>query len=182
MLGQFLCCRYDAGKRLVDKAPLATPHLPLILKLFPNAKIIFAQRHPCDVILSNFMQCYELDGAMRTFTNIADSVGLYKKVLGLWFLYRKYLEFSHHAVRYESLVEDFEHEIRDLLSFIDVPWSDAVLDYQQRALSKKINTASYQAVTQPIYTSSRYRWRRYAEQLNEVREAVAEEVSVLGYD
>ena len=41
-----------AGKVFVDKHPLNTLKLPLIARLFPNAKILFACRDPRDVVLS----------------------------------------------------------------------------------------------------------------------------------
>ncbi len=44
------------GQRLIDKNPLNVFRLPVIKRLFPNAKVILAIRHPCDVILSCFMQ------------------------------------------------------------------------------------------------------------------------------
>ena len=43
-----------AGKVFIDKQPLCTINLPLISKLFPEAKILFAIRDPRDVVFS----CY----------------------------------------------------------------------------------------------------------------------------
>ena len=31
---------------------------PMIYSLFPDARVIFAQRHPCDAVLSCFMQSF----------------------------------------------------------------------------------------------------------------------------
>ena len=42
------------GNLLVDKNPLTINAVPFIRRLFPDAKIILALRHPCDVVLS----CY----------------------------------------------------------------------------------------------------------------------------
>ena len=44
------------GQILVDKNPLNMLRLPMIRRLFPNARIILALRHPCDVLLSCYMQ------------------------------------------------------------------------------------------------------------------------------
>jgi hypothetical protein len=44
------------GERLVDKNPLNILRLPVIRRVFPNARILLAVRHPCDVILSCYMQ------------------------------------------------------------------------------------------------------------------------------
>ncbi len=55
------------GTILVDKLPVNICSIPLIVRLFPNSRIILALRHPCDVVLSNFMQDYKLNDAMANF-------------------------------------------------------------------------------------------------------------------
>src|SRR5262249_25715579 len=52
------------GKAFVDKFPLHTMALPLIARLFPNAKILFAVRDPRDVLLSCYRRHFELNAAM----------------------------------------------------------------------------------------------------------------------
>ncbi|HKC15225.1 MAG TPA: sulfotransferase, partial [Steroidobacteraceae bacterium] len=44
------------GQRLVDKNPLNLLRLPAIRRVFPKAQILLAIRHPCDVLLSCYMQ------------------------------------------------------------------------------------------------------------------------------
>ena len=44
------------GERLVDKNPLNILRLPVIRRVFPHARILLAVRHPCDVLLSCYMQ------------------------------------------------------------------------------------------------------------------------------
>src|SRR5690606_34509434 len=43
---------------LIDKLPLRFLDLPALRWLFPEARILFVARHPCDVLLSNYMQQY----------------------------------------------------------------------------------------------------------------------------
>jgi hypothetical protein len=50
--------KLEPGQRLVDKNPLNMLRLPLVNRLFPRSRIIFAMRHPCDVVLSNYMQSF----------------------------------------------------------------------------------------------------------------------------
>ena len=38
----------ESGQRLIDKNPLNILRLPVIERLFPNAKVILAIRHPCE--------------------------------------------------------------------------------------------------------------------------------------
>ena len=44
------------GQRLIDKNPLNILRLAVIRRLFPAAPIVLAIRHPCDVLLSCYMQ------------------------------------------------------------------------------------------------------------------------------
>ena len=53
-----------AGKLFLDKHPLNTLKLPLIARLFPSAKILFARRDPRDVVLSCFRRRFRMNPAM----------------------------------------------------------------------------------------------------------------------
>ena len=55
------------GKVFVDKHPLSTIRLPLIHKVFPDAKIIFALRDPRDVVLSCFRRSFNMNASMYEF-------------------------------------------------------------------------------------------------------------------
>jgi hypothetical protein len=62
------------GERLIDKNPLNILRLPVIRRLFPAAPILLAIRHPCDVLLSCFMQHFgDADFALlcRDLPNLA---------------------------------------------------------------------------------------------------------------
>lgn len=173
----------DRGKRVIDKLPLRTIHAGLIWRIFPNAGIILSVRHPCDVCLSNFTQQYEPSDTMANFDTVEHAAVAYNRVMSLWSLYAGKLPLRYHLLRYEDLVEDFNGEMRKLLDFIGVPWSDAVSGYQERARSRKqINTNSYYQVTQPLYRDALYRWRRYEKHLEPVMQLLAPHIHSFGYD
>jgi tetratricopeptide (TPR) repeat protein len=166
----------------VDKFPLNTEYIPLIARLFPGARLVLACRHPCDVVLSNFMQYYQLNDAMANFSTLGDAVALYKEVMGLWLKCTELLPLNYHLIRYESLVADFEPELKSLFNFLDIEWDAAVLNYRDHAGKKAmINTPSYEQVTKPIYQSAKYRWRRYEEQLAPFMEDLAPFIEKFGY-
>ncbi|MBF0453238.1 MAG: sulfotransferase [Magnetococcales bacterium] len=150
-------------RMLIDKHPLNTVNISAISYLFPEAKIIFALRHPCDVILSSFMQNFVPNHAMANFTTIKDAVHLYCRVMTLWQKSVESLPLNVHVVRYESLVEDLEGEAKKLLGFLGLEWYEGVLDFHLHARSKKKKTVtpSYQQVVEPIYVRSKYRWLNY---------------------
>ncbi len=94
------------AKLIVDKLHLRCLHVGLIRRLFPDARILFALRHPGDVVLSNFMQQYAPNDAFVHFDTLADSARVYARVLALWRLSLDVLPLQWDSVRYESLIED----------------------------------------------------------------------------
>jgi len=169
------------GRTLVDKMPLNTIDVGLIARLFPNARLLLALRHPCDVVLSGFMQAFKPNPAMVQFTSLARSATFYAEVMGLWRQYEAVLPLTVLPVRYEDLVVDVEGETRRILEFLGLPWNDAVLQYAERAKSRAIATPSYHQVVQPIYTRSVGRWRRYREAFEAVLPLLQPSIEAFGY-
>ncbi|MBI3432236.1 MAG: sulfotransferase [Hydrogenophilales bacterium] len=150
------------GTLLVDKLPLNIVRIPLLWRVFPEARFILAIRHPCDVALSCLMQNFGHNDAMAGLVSLDSIAQIYSRVMGNWLDYAARLPLHWHRVRYEDLITNLEDEAHSLLDFLGVDWDDAVLSHtrhaQERAL---INTPSYHQVTQPIYQHARYRWKRY---------------------
>ena len=59
---------------LIDKMPLRFLHAGLIQRLLPKARLVFVARHPCDVVLSNFMQQYVVNETNIHFDTLEHSV------------------------------------------------------------------------------------------------------------
>jgi tetratricopeptide (TPR) repeat protein len=172
----------SAGRTVVDKLPLNLLAAPLIHRLFPDAHILFAQRHPCDVVLSCFMQSFVPNDAMANFLDLDDAASLYDLVLTFWDRCRAVLPLNVHVVRYEALVEDLEGEARSLLDFLGLPWDPAVLDHQRTAKARgTISTPSYSQIIQPIYREASGRWERYRAQMAPVLPILAPWALRLGY-
>lgn len=149
----------------VDKLPLNTLFLPLLARLFPAARFIFALRDPRDVVLSCFMQTFTLNEAMRHFLSLQETADFYAAVMDIGRRSLAALPQRIHKVRYEDVVGDVEGEARRLLAFLDLNWEPKVLDFQATAKRRRINTPSYHQVARPIYADAKERWRRYAVQL-----------------
>ncbi|MCP4040692.1 MAG: sulfotransferase, partial [Gammaproteobacteria bacterium] len=170
------------GEILVDKLPLNIPRIPLIWRIFPEAKFILALRHPADVCLSCFMHLFDPNEAMAGLSTLEDTVRMYTGVMGLWRHYSGILPLDYHVIKYEDVVADLESESRSLLDFIGVEWDEGVLNFHEHALGRgKIDTPSYYQVTQPVYRQAVYRWRRYRKQLEPVMEGLAPLVRDFGY-
>jgi len=151
---------------VIDKMPLNLLAAPLIFRLFPDARIIFAQRHPCDSVLSGFMQCFELNSAMACFLDIADAAELYDVALETWTRSCAAFPLNVHRFVYEEMVEDPEAALRRLVAFLGLEWREELLDHRATARGRgAISTPSYDQVTEPIHERSSGRWRRYEEQM-----------------
>ncbi len=155
------------GERLIDKNPLNVFRLPVIKRLFPNAKIIFAIRHPCDVILSCFMQHFRAPDFALLCQDIPTLAAAYRRTFDFWYAQQELLQADVLELRYERLVDDFEPNVRRVFDFLELPWDPAVLSPAKRAQQKQfISTPSYSQVIQPINARSIGRWRNYQDALH----------------
>ena len=170
------------GNSLVDKNPLAMNSLPLIYRLFPNARIILALRHPCDVVLSCFITNFKMNGGMANFVGLDTTAELYDLSFDYFERARKILPLSVHTVTYEKLVADRENELRALMEFLRLDWTPDVLDHQKAAAQREyIKTASYAQVVEPIYTRAAGRWEHYRNHLQPVLPVLEPWVRKFGY-
>ena len=147
---------------IVDKLHLRCIHIGLIQRLFPDARVLFALRHPADVVLSNFMQQYAPNDAFIHFDTLADSARIYARVLQLWRSGLSSLHLAHEVMRYEALVADPVAELERICAFLGIAPDPAMLDREARgATRERVRTNSYQQVAEPIYQRSSGRWQRY---------------------
>ena len=96
------------GQRLVDKYPVNMTLLPLIRRLFPQARIILAIRHPCDtLLLSCYLQDFrapELALLCRDLPTLADA---YSRAFEFWYSQAPLLRPLSYELSYEQLAADF---------------------------------------------------------------------------
>ncbi len=176
-------CERAPGQRVVDKFPLHLVHVGLIRTIFPDARFLFAMRHPCDVVLSCFMQSFRPNPAMANFFTTQRGARTYDLVMQLWQHYQTVFDLPVRTVRYEDVVADFDSAVSDVLKFLQLDWQDAVRDYAERARSRgRIDTPSYHQVTEAIYTRARYRWRRYENELAPIQPTLVPWIEEFGYD
>ncbi len=169
-----------AGKVFIDKMPLYSIYLPVIARMFPTAKILFALRDPRDVVLSCFRQQFQMSPAMYEFCNLERAARLYDLVMQLREIYRERLGLQWIDSRYEDLVADFEGSLRRVFAFIGVEWDEAVRDVSASARSRVSTTPSASQVARGLYDGSGA-WRRYREQMAPVLPMLAPWVERFGY-
>ena len=150
------------GERLVDKNPLNILRLPAIRRVFPNARILLAVRHPCDVILSCYMQQFRAPDFALLCRSIESLAVGFRRTFNYWYAQSALLAPAVHELKYEDFVRDFESGMRAVTDFLELPWAESMLRPAERAQAKGyISTPSYAQVTQPVNSRSVDRWRRY---------------------
>lgn len=168
----------DFAGLVVDKFPLDMAKAPLIEAIFPGVPFIFAQRHPCDVVLSGFMQTFGL----VNFSNIEAVADYYDALMSIWTAARETLKLNVHTVAYEELVADPEAVLRPLIGFLALEWDDRLLDHRRTAKARgAIITPSYDQVTEAVTTRPVGRWKRYRKQLEPVLPILLPWAQRLGY-
>jgi tetratricopeptide (TPR) repeat protein len=171
-----------AGAMVIDKNPLSMIRMPLIHRLFPDAKIILAMRHPCDVVLSCYMQNFKATEPMASFFDLANAARTYDRIFAYWEQCRALMPLGVHMSRYEAMIVDPQGEISPLFAFLGLPWEAAALDHQATAKARGyIRTPSYAQVTEKLYSSASGRWTRYRAQMTEVLPILAPWAERYGY-
>ena len=174
--------RLQPGQRLVDKNPLNILRLPVIRRLFPNAHVLLAVRHPCDVLLSCFMQNFRAPEFARLCADLPTLAAGYRRALDFWYQQQVMLGAAVREVRYESFVADFEPQVRGICDFLELPWDARMLAPGEHASAKGyISTPSYSQVIQPVSAKGVDRWRRYARHLEPVLPVVRPYLQRWGY-
>ena len=154
-----------ANKVFVDKQPFHTTRLPLIAKLFPSAKILFAVRDPRDVILSCFRQRFRVTAYTYEFLTLEDAARFYDAYMALAERLREVLPLDLHEIRHEDLVDDFEGEVGKVCDFLGIAWTDAMRNFAERRKVRAIATPSAAQIAKGLNREGIGQWRRYREQL-----------------
>jgi tetratricopeptide (TPR) repeat protein len=163
-----------AGQRLVDKNPLNLLRLPLIRRLFPRAHTVLIVRHPCDVLMSCFIQHFRAPDLALLCRDVPTLAESFRRSFDYWYAQQALLGAATFEIRYETLVADLEAQLRALASFLELPWEPAMLSPAARARARGfISTPSYTQVIQPVSSQAIGRWRNYEPHLREVMPTLA---------
>jgi tetratricopeptide (TPR) repeat protein len=167
---------------LLDKQPLNSINAPLVYTLFPNARFLFALRHPCDVILSCYMQMFGTSNVHMNFTTLEGSAAVYSHFMNLWLKYTHALPLRIHTLRYEELVRDKDRAISQTLDFMELAPSADMRHAEKAKQRGRIYTPSYHQVIQPIYKEAVNRWHRYRKYFGRTLEILRPFAETFGYE
>lgn len=162
---------HDTASVITDKNPWNFDALPLILELFPSARIIHVRRNPIDTGLSIFRNQFS---KFQPFTTRLDDIGYYigeyTRLMAHW---ESLLADRLVTIQYETFCATFEQSARALLSTCGLDWEDNCKTFW--SVSRTVSTMSAVQARQPLDSinqqSNRYRERvlPLVDALNEAR-------------
>lgn len=172
--------RWDA--RLVDKNPMNMVWLPMIHRLFPAARFILAVRHPCDVLLSCYMQNFMATTLGAVCADLKTLATAYVEAMDHWLHHAGLFKVAVFVSRYEDLVTDAERQTRRIADQIGLEDARPMLGFDRRAREKGfIATPSYAQVIEPINRRGIGRWQRYREYFEPVLPILRPMLEYWGY-
>lgn len=171
-----------SGKLFLDKYPLNTLKLPLIARLFPDAKILFACRDPRDVVLSCFRRRFNMSAPIYELLSIDGAARYYDAVLRLLIRCTSLLPLEMCLVRHEDVVREFEREMRRICQFLHLEWHPAMGDFALRTKDRAVLTPSTAQLVRGLSTEGLGHWHRYRAHLAPVLERLEPWVKRFAYD
>ena len=175
-------CGAVEGKVFIDKRPMGALKLPLIVKLFPSAKILFAVRDPRDVVLSCYRRQFLLNPAMYELLDLRGAARFYAKMMRLAQIFRTRFGLPWLETRHESLVADFDGELARVLDFFGLKWNDDMREFANKARARDIWTPSATQVVKGLNAEGVEQWRHYRSQLAPVVPILRPWIDAYAYD
>ena len=161
--------RVDPGvERVIDKHIGAERTLGFISRLFPRAKVIHCLRDPLDSCLSSYFQNFGVNVPYsRDLGGLGRQYVAHREVMDHWY---EVLDLEILPSSYEELVVDLEPRAKQMVAHVGLEFDEECLRFHESR--KHVATASSVQVRQPIYQTSKQRWRNYQSHLGPLFEAL----------
>jgi tetratricopeptide (TPR) repeat protein len=151
--------------RLLDKQLTNILYCPLILRAFPNARLVHLTRHPLAACYAIF--CNRFNGTYPFAYDLEEITRFYIAYRSLMAHWHRVLPGRILDVAYENVVTALESETRRILEYADLSFDPRCLEFHRNPAP--VMTASSVQVRQPLYESSLHRWKHYDAELAPVR-------------
>ena len=169
------------GKLVIEQTAFNTVYLPMIARLFPQAKIVFAIRDPRDVVFSCFRRQFAPSTFTLEFRTLESTARFYDATMRLADLCRPALAGRMFDIRNEDLISDFDIWSQRLCAFVGAPWNEAMRRFEVAAADRTLTTRSAHQIRRGLSSEGVGAWRRYAGQMAPVLPILAPWVERFGY-
>lgn len=155
------------GAYVIDKNPQNLFNLPLILRALPQARVLCLRRDPMDACFSNLKELFQ--GGAYPYSYRLPDLAAHCMQARRWMRYwAEIVPQSVKLVDYEALVASPGNITREVSAFLDLEPAGDLHDLSRN--TAPVATASSTQVREAIHERSVGAWRRYAAQLEPLRE------------
>jgi tetratricopeptide (TPR) repeat protein len=169
-------------RTFIDKHPFNGLKLPIVTRLFPEARILLAVRDPRDVVWSCFRRRFRMSAPYFELLSLETAAELYDAVMELTTLFIRALQLRVHVVKLESFVDDFDHQLQNVCDFLQLEKAEGMRDFAATARARGVATASGAQMARGLSRSGFGEWRRYGAELSPVLPTLARWVEHYGYE
>ncbi|HTU12533.1 MAG TPA: sulfotransferase [Allosphingosinicella sp.] len=113
-----------AGKVFVDRHAFNLFKLPLIARLFPDARVLVAGRDPRDAVLEAFRARWRMTDPAWQLLTLEGAAALYAATLAMVEASEEAFGLFTHRLEREALRADADAELKALTAFVGLPWDE----------------------------------------------------------
>lgn len=119
-------------KVFIDRYPLHGLKLPLIARLFPDAKFLCVQRDPRDLLLACFRRRFTINAATWQLLTLGGGARLFDAAMRITDSTRTLLGLQWQELGYERLVSDSGAQLQQVCKFLGLEWTTGLNnDFEQ---------------------------------------------------
>ena len=170
-----------AGKVFVDKNPFNGVKLPLIRRLFPEARIVFSLRQPQDVVLSCFKQRFAVNSYTYELLDLERAARFYDSYMQLVQAYLTVVPVDLLLYRHEDLVADFPAALARICGHLGLDVREEMYDVGRRVREGRVSSPSAVQLRDGLDRRGLQTWRRYAAHLQAVQPLLEPWSKTFGY-
>jgi len=152
----------------VDGSALNSLQLPLVARLFPDARILLACRDPRDAVLSAFRNRFAMSAPGYELLTLDGGARYYGAVMDFIIRLTSLLKFDILLVRHEDLISEFKREMRRICEALALEWHPGMGDFSLRARDGEERAPTEAEFRRGLGTEGIGQWRRYRAHLEPV--------------
>ena len=143
---------------ITDKMPFNFIYLGFIKQAMPNSIIVHIQRDRNDNILSIYKNFFATEGIQFAYDekHVNDYYDSYENLMNFW---KQNCPGFFYDIKYESLIENFEIEVRNLIKNCQLDWDEACLSPEKN--KSFVKTLSVSQAREKVYASSVKKYEMY---------------------
>ncbi len=155
-------------QHVIDKYPANFLYLGVAKLMFPHLKAVHTTRNIMDNCLSIYFQDFVRG---NSFSHDMDEIIHYhlqkERLMAHWQLI---FPGQIYELNYEQLIDNQRQQTEKLLRFLGLEWQQSCINYHQN--ERLVTTHSSWQVRQPLYSSSKLRWKHYQKYFKELNNLI----------